>query len=518
MYTWDREIVKDVEYISYNGNRVKSYINRPKHILDMFWKNVTNYPEKDALIYEDQHLTYSELDKQSELLAKYLVNRYEIKCGDRVALLMKNTATFCVSTIAILKLGAIVVPLSTKLHLREWKVLFEQADVSLILGEDSFFTLIKSDNNFQIPFLKESDFQDISSDFQEIPELIISENDPAFIMFTSGTTGLPKGAVLTHFNVIHASINYERCYELTAEDKTVIAVPIFHGTGLFAQFMTFLYLGGTSILLNTYNTKQLLLQSEKHNVTHLMAVPTIYSMLLDEMAQNSYKVNFNIVGTGGAIIPDVLLERLMETFPNSKIINTYGLTEATSPAIITPYQMAKRKRGSIGIPSPVTDVKIIDLDTGDELPANHAGELCLKGAITINEYWNNKLATKNNIVQGWLKTGDVAVRDEDGFIYLKDRIKNMINRGGEKIYSSEIEDVLYRHPKIRDVAVVGEKHELYGEVVKAVIVTKENETITPEEIKEWALQSLAKYKVPHTVKFVKELPFNASGKVIKSNL
>lgn len=521
MYSWKKELMEDIDDVQVNEIGLKVYPNRPRNLLEVFQKSAVQFGDKTVLINEKQQLTYEEMDLRSTMAAKAFVHQFNIQQGARIALIMKNTIEFCVATIAALKVGAIVVPMNTKLRPNEWQVLIEKAAPSLVIVDDDLLSDINR-LNLTIPILKESEFLETTKkdDWTERDFLLpkVDEHDSAFILFTSGTTGQPKGAVLTHFNVIHACINYERCYGLNYSDSTIIAVPIFHGTGLFAQFFPFIYLGGTIVLQKTFEPDVMLSLCQKHGVTHTILVPTIYSIILSNPNYKVFRLKFRVLGSGGAPLPVMLAQRITEWLPGVKLINTYGLTEATSPAIIMPYQMAMKKNGSIGIPSPVTECKIVNPDTLEELPPNEAGELLLKGPLIMKSYWNNPEATDKTLLHGWLRTGDVAAMDDDGFVYIRDRLKDMINRGGEKIYTVEVENVLYNHPKVLEAAVVGMADPLYGEVVKGVIVLKPNKEATEEEIREWCSRFLAKYKIPECVRFQEHLPRNAGGKVIKKEL
>lgn len=520
MFTWKNTILQGIVNTEVNGVHMNVYRDRISNLIEMLRNSSERFGQKHLLIDEERKITFKDFDGQTTFLAKWLIHRCKIKKGDRISLLMKNTVGFCIASFAILKAGGIVVPLNTKLKPAELDVSLEKANPALLIIDNGLFSEI-GDLIKKVPMIRESEFLTISD--QEVDKQVLSfpaiyEHDPAFILFTSGTTGHPKGAVLSHFNIIHACINYERCYKLSDSDSTIIAVPIFHGTGLFAQFMPFVYLGGTIVLLKTFDAEKMLYLCEKYGITHTIVVPTIYTMLLNVPMHREFDLQLKVLGSGGAPLPCNLFNRMMEWLPGVKLINTYGLTEATSPAIITPYEMAEEKIGSIGIPSPITECKIINPDTGNLVPPNQPGELLLRGPIIINGYWNNENATKKSIVDGWLKTGDIAMIDEDGFIFIKDRVKDMINRGGEKVYSIEVEDVLYNHQKVLEASVVGINDPVYGEVVKAVVVPKKGENLTENEIKEWVSLYLAKYKVPHYVQITEFLPRNAAGKVVKAQL
>jgi long-chain acyl-CoA synthetase len=515
MYTWGPEIQNSITQQVVNGTSIRAYQNRPNNLIQALQKNVELYPKKEAIIAEGIRLSYEQFYHRILHVSNYLRDEIKLEQGDRVGLLLKNTVEFCVLTYAILAAGLVVVPLSTKLKTAEIEnlvknskaraVFVESEEVQAELNAVLETAVIKADRSVILN-------QDRNGNL-ELAEP--HEHDTAFIMYTSGTTGNPKGAMISHFNAIHAAMNYEKCYQLNPDDRTIIAVPIFHGTGLMAQLVTFLCLGGSIVLLEVFNTTNFLALCEQEQVTHSICVPTIYNLLLHEPGKENTRLSIRVLGSGGAPMSKELYNRILQWLPGCILLNTYGLTEATSPALMTPIEMAKDKVGSVGMASPIIDCKIVDLDTNQSLPPRQSGEIWIKGALITKGYWENEEATKNTITEGWLHTGDVGWMDEDGFIYVCDRIKDMINRGGEKIYSTEVEDVISSHPLVLEAAAVGVPDELYGEVVKAYVVPVQGKTIQIDEIVEWASARLAKYKVPKYIEIADTLPRNAGGKVLK---
>ena len=513
-----------------NGITQKAYRNRPSSLVETFESSVERFPNQAALVHEAERVTYAELNEKVNQAAYALKHVYGIQKGDTVALLLMNGIPFAISVYAILKIGAIAVPLNTKLKSTELLGMLKDANVKTVISNEEWWPQIEaikdklSINEFFItsanPPAGTVSFDSLFNDgFGQTVNEDIFEQDPAFIMYTSGTTGKPKGALITHRNMIHTCLNYTYCYRLTNFDSTLIAVPVFHITGLAAQLMTFIYLGGKIVLMSKFQPNQFLSLLEKEKVSHVIASPTVYTMTLMERDYKNYNLsNWRVCAFGGAPMPVDTLIELKRWVPSLEFHNTYGLTETTSPATIMPDEHQHRKIHSVGVPTPVTEVKVVDPDTRQELGTNEIGELMFKGPMVIEKYWNNEKATEESIVNGWLATGDLALIDEEGFITIMDRIKDMINRGGEKIYSVEVEDALYSHPSILEAAIVGVPDKQYGEVVKACIVVKPNETLTEEEVKNWISKRLAKYKVPAYVEFLEQLPRNPNGKVMKNLL
>ncbi|WP_180954612.1 class I adenylate-forming enzyme family protein [Bacillus sp. V5-8f] len=512
------------------GIKIKVYNTRPRNLNETLAEAVRRFPDKVALVHEDQQITYKALKAKVNQIAWQLKNTYGIKKGDRVAFLLMNGIPFVAGVYAALQIGAVAVPLNTKLKATELEYMLTNSGAKILIANKEWWPNVEPVRN-AIPtekiFITDEQTPDRTLPFSrliqghpgEIEEEQLDEHDSAFIMYTSGTTGKPKGALITHFNMIHTAMNYEHCYNLSSDDSTVIAVPVFHITGLAAQLITFIYLGGKIVLMPMFNPKKFLEILQNEHITHVIASPTVYVMTLMEPDLQDYKIeSFRVGGFGGAPMPGETLVGLKKWIPNIELHNTYGLTETTSPAVIMPTEHQMQKISSVGVPTPVTEVKIVNPDTNEEVMLGEVGELVFKGPMVIREYWNNEEATSKAIKDGWFSTGDLAMMDEDGFITIMDRIKDMINRGGEKIYSVEVEDILYANQKIMDAAIVGVPDDKYGEAVKACVVPRAGEELTEKDVQDWVKERLAKYKVPKYVEIMEVLPRNPNGKVIKTQL
>ncbi|WP_082918104.1 class I adenylate-forming enzyme family protein [Oceanobacillus sp. Castelsardo] len=513
-----------------NGVCMKAYKNRPKNLNETLEESVKRYPNKIALVHGKRRLTYHELYRQVNNVAYQLKYEFGVKKGDRVAFLLMNGTPFVVGVYAALKIGAIAVPLNTKLKSQELEFMLQNSDARILIANKEWWPNLN-------PILKNTELEKIFITDEQSPtgsipfstmveeytekevQVEVDETDNAFIMYTSGTTGRPKGALITHSNVIHTILNYKYCYNLKEGDSTVIAVPVFHITGLAAQLMPLIYLGGKIVLMPMFHTKEFLEILRNEKITHVIASPTVFVMTLLEPNYRNYDVtNLRVIGFGGAPMPGETLRALKDWIPDIELHNTYGLTETTSPAVIMPDKHQLSQISAVGPPTPVTDFKIVDPETRVELESEKVGELLFKGPMVIHNYWENDEATQKTITEGWLSTGDLAKVDDQGFITIMDRIKDMINRGGEKVFSVEVEDVLYSNPKVMEVAIVGVTDKKYGEVVKACIVPREGESLTEEEVKGWVRERLAKFKVPTYVEFMDLLPRNPNGKVVKTQL
>ncbi|WP_051330952.1 class I adenylate-forming enzyme family protein [Aneurinibacillus terranovensis] len=527
---WDQEIQNYVTEEVINGVKLKVYKDRPKTLIETFENSAALYPDKVALVHGDDRLTYRELREQVHNMAFQLRNGYGVQKGDRVALLLMNGVPFVVGVYAALQIGAIAVPLNTKLRTPELEYMLQNSGAKIVITNLEWWPNIS-------PIIGNIPVQHIFVTSEMAPEgtqpyrlLVqepaaewvreeVNEHDAAIIMYTSGTTGRPKGAVNTHFNLIHSAMNYALCFDLTTEDSTLVAVPLFHITGFAAQLVPFIYLGGKIVLMPMFKADQFLKLIQEEAITHVIASPTVYVMTMMRPDYTEYDTkSFRCAAFGGAPMPAETVKRLMKWIPGLELHNAYGLTETTSPVTLMPHQHQVRKLSTVGIPVPVGETKVVDPGTREELPPGQIGELLVKGPMVVPEYWQNEAATKLAIVDGWFATGDLAMIDEEGFVTIMDRIKDMINRGGEKIYSAEVEDVLYSNTKIMEAAIVGVPDSTFGEVVKAYVVPRPGETLSEEEVKQWVAERMAKYKVPAYVEFLEALPRNPNGKIIKTQL
>jgi acyl-CoA synthetase (AMP-forming)/AMP-acid ligase II len=350
----------------------------------------------------------------------------------------------------------------------------------------------------------------------EEPDCSVGEEDPCQIMFTSGTTGKPKGALLTHKNIVWNLFNTVVGREHRPGEISLIIGPLFHTAALNNHFTVQVALGGTSILIRKFEPEAVLASIEKEKVSVISGSPAVYNLLLQYPDRNSFDTRTVTTCTSGSsILPDEIKLRLKKLFPNtSGISDLYGCTEA-SPTIATLRSKdSMRKKYSVGQAVPFVEVMIAD-DKQKPLPSGQVGELICRGPNVMKGYYQAPEATKEAIRNGWLHTGDLARMDEDGYIYIVDRIKDMIVSGGENIYPREIEEVLLRHPAVIDVAVVGVPHELWGETVKAYVVVKDGSALDEQGIVNFCKEHLASYKKPTIVELTDAIPKNPAGKPLK---
>jgi len=488
-------------------------------------------PDKVAVISDSTTYTYGQLNVRINKLSHYFLDK-GIKKGDRVAVLLHNCKEYIEIFFALSRIGGILVPLNWRLAIPELKFIIEDSGAHFIIFEDDFienaeklrnimpvFTCIacsvkgKSKVKDDIPWIE--DYESSIGQYPETDPILQSpsgENDPHILMYTSGTTGLPKGAVLSHrktfFNVLNASFYFD----LTRKDTAIIARPLFHSGGLIVEMAPVIYKGGTVIVKKRFKPVEILETIQKHKVTILELPATVYNFILTECDISRYDLHtIKCAFTGGERVSITLIKSLKER--GLLISQIYGLTEA-STLFWLPMEKAEEKMGSVGSPVLHGDIRIVD-ERGKPVRPGEIGEVIVKGPIVMNGYWKHPDLTKKVIRGGWLHTGDLAKTDEEGFVFIVDRKKDMFISGGENVYPAEIENVLLAHPGILDVAIIGVPDEKWGEVGKAFIVVKEGGNLQHKDIVNFLNDKLGKYKIPKYVECVKKLPKTASGKIKK---
>jgi len=489
------------------------------------------FPDKEFLVFKNDRITYLQLLNSINSLSAVLQNRYKVEKGDRVALLLPNCIDFAVSYLAVSQIGGICVTLNTRCRANELKYMISNSEPKLLISHTEVFNEIES---FSLEYFNIENIILTAADekhkFTSLSDLIskdtnnaarlpdIKEKDLSGLMYTSGTTGRPKGAMISHGNIIANSITLSITYQCKEDDIDLILAPLFHVTGLYGQLLRSLYMGSTCVIEEKFNSEMALKIIEREKVTISVAVPTIFWLMMVHPEFDSYDLSsLSRIIYGGAPASANFIEQINAKFPKAIQMNAYGLTECTSLASALPHEEALRKRGSIGLPTPGSEIKIVD-ENNNEVNTNIVGELLIKSHQICQGYWKDENTTKAAFQNGWLHTGDLAKVDEEGFIYLMDRKKNLIIRGGENIYSIEVENVLYSYPKILEAAVTGVPDEIFGEQVKACIVLKADDEASEEEIRSHCNRYLADFKVPKYIEFYDELPRNPAGKVIKEKL
>jgi long-chain acyl-CoA synthetase len=509
------------------------YAGRPRNLARLLSNTVKNCGDREGVIITDPaaRLSFRQFASSVDNVASALYHDYGVRKGDRVALMLMNGLEFAASFFALARLGAITVPLNTALKGEELAFQVADSGAAVLIVEPKFHQLMAGVSSgvkgVKHIFVTGDEtpagtvaFSELLRERQSPPEVRVDEMDSAVIMYTSGTTGTPKGALLSHQNIITGAMNMAQLCDLrVGRDKILVVVPLFHITGLAIAFCSAVYAGIPAVIVRKFKTEEALKIIEEEKVTTMVAVPTILWLLLNEPAFASYDLSsMRQFAAGGSASPEELLKACAAKLPGVQLMPGYGLTEATAMThTTTSLDEALARLGSVGKALLILEDRVVDA-SGKELPPGQPGELLVKGCQVMKEYWNNPEATRQTIVDGWLHTGDIARVAEDGYTYILDRMKDMIIRGGENIYSIEVENVLYRHPKVLEAAVVGVDDQVFGEQVKAALVLKSGERATAEEIQEFCGQYLARFKVPKYIEFMESLPRNPAGKVIKARL
>ncbi|RLI61314.1 MAG: long-chain fatty acid--CoA ligase [Candidatus Thorarchaeota archaeon] len=472
--------------------------------------------------------SYAEMDRRANRLARLLLD-LGLSRGDRVATFSKNRIECIDLFLACGKIGAILVPLNIRLAPREVEYLVKKTDPRAIvydpqlkepfnnmrdlIGEREF--LVMGEARVGADRTLGAEMRRLSSESVERPEL--NFDDPALIVFTGGTTGLPKGAVLSHRLVFWNSVNTITSWGLRPDDVQPLLFPLFHTGGWNVLLVPFYHMGAKTILMGDFDPAETLRVIESQRCTIVIGVPTMFQMIAQhELFEKTDLGSVRVFISGGAPCPVAIMERYWARGKDFKM--GYGLTEVGPNNFYLPESEIRRKPTSVGFPVFHCDTKIVDKD-GTPVPVGEVGDLLLRGPHIFSGYWDEPEETAKTIEpDGWVHTGDLARVDEEGFYYIVGRSKDMFISGGENVYPTEIEELLYQHPAVLEAAVIGIPDEKWGEVGKAVIVVKPGHSLAADEIREYLKERLAKYKIPKVYEFRDSLPKSAAGKILKREL
>lgn len=505
------------------GNRVVScYPARSQTVWELLSEAVHDEPKREALVCGEERLTWEELGRRSEELCGWLVAK-GIARGDRIALLLANGSPFVIALFAIARMGAIAVPVSIQVSKSELEYSLEDSAAVALLYEPRFQSLLPDRDlidtlRLQVAFSNES-IRNMRAAAPPEPESL-NEQDIAVIIYTSGTTGRPKGAMITHVGIMHSVMNYVACMSLTAVDRFLIALPMSNVTGIVALLLTATRAKGTMVVLPDFKASRFLSLAAAEKITHALLVPAMYNLCLLEANLTAFDLSHWRIGAyGAAPMPASSIAKLAQALPDLQLINVYGATETTSPSTLLAAEHADTRPASVGRAVPGCEIAIMDA-AGHELPAGTVGEVWIGGPMVAAGYWNNPIATDKEFVGGFWKSGDLGSIDAEGFLYIHDREKDMINRGGYKIFSAEVEARIAAHPSVLEAAVVARECPVLGERVHAVVTLKSDPAGTDATaLHSFVATILPEYKCPESWTLTTErLPRNANGKVIKAKL
>ena len=495
-------------------------------------QSAAQYPDNMAVILDEHRMRYVELNGAANKLAHALVG-LGVQRGSKVSMMLPNIPSFATCYYGILKTGAVVVPLNGLLKHNEVQYHLENSDsVVLIVWEDfveeavagmrgtescKHLVVVQAPDSTRPlpegalsfrPLLAEQ-----SPLFETVPTMA---DDTAVLLYTSGTTGRPRGAELTHFNMFsNAMVCAERIALLTPDDVGLATLPLFHAFGLTALMNACIYAGCTVTMIPRFEPKRALDVMQRDKVTFFCGVPAMYALLLRYPHADRYDLSLRCCISGGASMPVEVMHAFNQKYALT-ILEGYGLSE-TSPVATFNHQHRPPKPGSIGTAIWGGQLRVVN-EQDEPLPNGEVGELVIQGHNVMRGYYKDPEATADVMRGGWFHTGDLAYMDDEGYIFIVDRVKDMINRAGLNVYPREVEEVLYGHPAIAEAAVVGVAHDVQGEKVKAFVVLKPEHTADAHELIQYCKERLADYKIPRMVAFCEALPRTATGKVLKRDL
>jgi len=519
-----------VQNESHFGDRnVHCFVERPRSLYALFASAVECNGRGEALVSPDGRFTWAELEAQVAVIAAGLRSQ-GVGCTDRVLLLMSNRAEFVIAFFALVRLGAIAVPVSSRSSLPEVSYVAQQCGAIAVLSEAEFLPLVPDLVEAPMLRLRVALELDTRADWLSWDALreghlsterhcvvAVQEEDTAVILYTSGTTGRPKGAELTHLGIVHSTMHYASCMALGALDRSLVAVPLSHVTGLIAQLCTMALVHGTVILMGGFKAATFLPKASSERMTHTVMVPTMYQLCLMQSDVAAHDLSHWRIGAyGGAPMVPATIAAIAKTWSGLRLMNAYGATETTSPATIMPPSDTAKRPDSVGRAVPCAELQVVD-SNGQPLPSGAIGEIWIRGPMVVKAYWNDPAATAQAISNGFWRSGDIGRIDSEGYVQVLDRIKDVIIRGGYKVYSSEVEAVLLEHPAVVEAAIIGMPCDILGERVCAFVCLRA--LVNEKALFDWCKERLSDYKVPEQWRMGTDpLPRNANGKLMKKTL
>jgi acyl-CoA synthetase (AMP-forming)/AMP-acid ligase II len=517
--------VPAIRHEAHFGRVVRCFAERPAHLNELVAATAKRSGSREALVDGARRYAYDYLARAAAHVAGGLA-RDGVAAGDRVAIFCANEAEFLLTLLGVFHLGAIAVPVNIREQRPELAFILNQCGAKAIVFDAALEERLPARE--LAPSLARryavsgavvgaTPFESLL-DAGPRPAASPREEDPAVILYTSGTTGRPKGAMLTHFNLVHSCLHYRTCMRVTEADRSVLAVPASHVTGLAAILLPMFAVGARVILMREFKARAFLELAARERMTHTLVVPAIYNLCLRDPEFARFDLSaWRIGGFGGAPMPEGTIRALAEKLPGLTLMNAYGATETTSPTTIMPMGRQAAHLDSVGAVVPCGEVRVMD-DAGREVAPGESGEIWIAGPMVVPGYWDNPEATAREFTGGYWKSGDIGSIDAQGFVRVFDRKKDMINRGGYKIYSAEVESVLSLHPAIVESALVAVTDPVLGEKAHAYVVSHDP-ACGADQLRAHCAQHLADYKVPDFFTFRSEpLPRNANGKVLKRAL
>jgi long-chain acyl-CoA synthetase len=476
-------------------------------------------PDHVAIKLDDVELSYAQLDGASAHVAGLLA-AHGVSAGDRVGIMLPNVPYFPVCYYGTIRAGGIVVPMNVLLKAREVAFYLSDSGAKLLFAWEGFADDAEkgaADAGAECVIVKSGEFEQMVGAADPITDVVdVDDSDTAVILYTSGTTGTPKGAELSHSNLIRNAEVSVGLFELGSEAIALGALPLFHTFGQTCGMNAMIKGGATLSLIPRFDPGKALEIIQRDRVNVFQGVPTMFGAMLHHESADEFDTStLRVCASGGSAMPVELMRGFEEKF-GCKVLEGYGLSE-TSPVASFNHPDRERKPGSIGTPVEGVEMKVVD-DEGREVPQGEVGEIVIRGHNVMKGYWHKPEATAEAIRDGWFHSGDMAKVDEDGYFFIVDRKKDMIIRGGYNVYPREIEEVLYEHPAVREAAVLGVPHETHGEEVAAAVALKEGASVDADELREFVKGQVAAYKYPRKIWFVDDLPKGPTGKILKREI
>jgi len=533
----------ELDVVTVDGVQYRNFAALPPS-LGHYCRLMRQHADKEFAVYREERYTFGETWQQSAAFAAALVHQFGVRKGDRVAILSRNNPQWMMAFIAAVSVGAVVVPMNAWWTTEELDYGFEDSGARVVVADrERVERLVPIVDRHELRVIAIDDcseggvehtaFGTLLEEYAgaEMPDVDVALDDPVTIMYTSGSTGHPKGALSSHRGVLSALFSWMllgQAIKLTAGESGgdryppagLLTVPLFHCTASHSAFLLSLLIGRKLVIMHKWGAQEALRLIEEERITWFNGVPTM-SAELQAAAEHSDRdlSSLTEIMAGGAARPPGQVDKIAGTFRRSRPGIGYGLTETNALGTVNAGALYVAKPGSAGRPvPPVTEIRIVD-EGGNPLPAGERGEVCIKSPANIRGYWNKPEATAEAFVDGWFHTGDVGYLDDDGFLYIVDRIKEIIIRGGENISCLEVEAAIYSHPDVFEAAVFGLADERLGEIVGAAVVLREGASMGAEQLRDYLAGHLAGFKIPAHVWFrAEQLPRIASGKIFKRQL
>lgn len=499
------------------GAPALSYPRRPGSVVEVLRQAARQWPETVAFVDETgASMTYREAAWAMDETAARLLGEYGLRRGDRVAVAGRNRLDMAIAVFACAAAGLLMVGLNTRLAAPQWEYMIDSSRASAAFGQAELIEQLRRAAGDRPVHLL--DRENMSGLPHRTLRYGIDEAATYAVVWTSGTTGRPKGSQVVHRCSVHSAMSYQRVLRLRAGETTAVLFPLSYISAMHAHVLPAMLAGATSVLIETTSPRRWVELLAEHQVSWAYAVPSWWQLAVrDDRLDGRWLPALRVAGAGGAPFPPKLVAALRERLPSTRLIDIYGLSETHSPATMLLDHEFPVRPGSVGRPLPCMEIEI-RADSGEVCKPGKAGEIWLRGSLVTSGYLDDPSATSQSIVDGWFRTGDLGRVDDEGYLFVLDRVKDMINRGGSKVFSAEVETLLREMPGVNDVAIVAAPDRLAGESVAAFVVRAEGHDVAAADVRRWVRDRMADYAAPSVVRFVDDLPCNPTGKVDKPAL